>query len=234
MVQVPSSAKPAKCSSFSRSLRLQRLLQMDWKGRPMFLQSSLLRSFSVSASFSKMAGALRQLWISEIVVLIWFPSKWSSNWKLALLSGFLGRLGSLKRGWNLHPICCLSPHRTSRFGIPDVIPRVNIVVRDSGSNSPLVRFHYIVFGLPRSVHHVRIYASCALSPDCLLFCKHSCMVCTLSFYAGISLCAYILVRYFGLKWPHIPHSPPPRSTKTYTPCKGVGVFVKTKNKNQYQ
>ena len=61
----------------------------------------------------------------------------------------------------------LLPFTTSDvpFGIPDVIPRVNIVVRDSGSNGPVVRFHYIVFGLPRFVHHVRFCASCALSPD---------------------------------------------------------------------
>ena len=53
MVQVPVSAKPVRCSSFSRSLQLQLLLQMDWKGPPTF-QGSLLRLISL-ASISKMA-----------------------------------------------------------------------------------------------------------------------------------------------------------------------------------
>ena len=72
LVQVPNSAK-YECSSFSRSLQLQRLLQAGWKGCPIVSAKFFTRSFSyVSASsFCNGGWCVASALISEMMVLIW-------------------------------------------------------------------------------------------------------------------------------------------------------------------
>ena len=84
---------------------------------------------------------------------------------MPLLSGFWEGLEASYVAEIYNSICYLSTRRTSRIGL---LTSFLVQTSSFGTVAQMAlfdRFHYIVFGLPRFVHHVRFYASCALSPD---------------------------------------------------------------------
>ena len=110
------------------------------------------------------------------------PKKWSSTCKMPLLFCFFRWRRSLLRGWNLQLHLSLFLTSDVPCWVPDVISRANIVLRDSGSNGPFDRFHYIVSGLPR------LCIMCVFPDALTLF--------SVSIYAGIAphlLCKYKLI-----------------------------------------